>query len=403
MPVFSYTAMEGERGVSGTIVAETPRQARDALRGRGLTIQRVVVQEEERGGTTLPSLSAFRRQKHSGELVSFVRELSTLLGVGIPLLEAIDTLEKQYGGRFRECILMLRDRVAAGVGLAEAMREQPRVFDELCVSITEVGESAGTLESSLERLAEFKERAAALKGKVGTAVIYPAIVLTMAVAVSLFLMTFVVPNLLEGLLEAGRPIPWATRVVKGASDFLIGYWYLLVGAGALVAGMIGAWVSTPSGKLAWHRMQLRIPIVGPLIRKQAIGRIAIVVSTLMRSGVVFLRAVQIAQKGTSNLVLRGALERCEKAITAGQDISAALEETKAFPPMVVQVFAVGQQSGRLEEMLDRLAVDYDRQVSSSTQRLTAVLEPVTILFLVVVVGVIAFATVLPILEAADVM
>jgi type II secretory pathway component PulF len=162
-------------------------------------------------------------------------------------------------------------------------------------------------------------------------------------------------------------------------------------------------LATPRGRLAWHRLQLRIPIVGNLIRKQSIGRIAIVMSTLIRSGVVFLRAVQIAERGTPNLVLKHALRRCETAITAGQDIAAALDETGAFPPMVVQVFAVGQQSGRLEEMLDRLALDYNHQVTNSAQRLTALLEPLTILLLVFVVGLIAFATILPILQAAEVM
>jgi len=155
-------------------------------------------------------------------------------------------------------------------------------------------------------------------------------------------------------------------------------------------------------RFAWHRAQLKIPIVGDLIRKQAIARIAVIVSTLMKSGLVFLRGIEIAGRATRNLVLKRALEDCGQAVQAGRDISDALQSTGAFPPMVVQIFSVGQHSGRLEEMLDRLATDYDRQVNTIANRFTSVLEPVLIIILALVVGFVAFATVLPLLEAGNV-
>jgi general secretion pathway protein F len=205
------------------------------------------------------------------------------------------------------------------------------------------------------------------------------------------------------LLEAGRPLPLSTRIVKGGSDLLLAWWWLLL----LSAGGLGLAVTmllrTERGSMFWHRLQLRIPIVGELIRKQAIVRIAIVTATLLRSGIVFVKAIQIAQRSCRNKVLKDALHRCEQAVSSGRDIAVALEATGAFPPMVVQIFATGQQSGRLEEMLERLAKDYDQQVALASQRLAAVLEPLLILFLVLVVGLIAFATVLPILEAGNVL
>jgi type II secretory pathway component PulF len=213
----------------------------------------------------------------------------------------------------------------------------------------------------------------------------------------------VVPKLLAGLLEAGRPIPWPTRIVKGASDLLVDRWWLIALVVVAAATGLGALLRSPRGRLGWHALQLRIPLLGEIIRKQAVSRIAIVVSTLMRSGIVFLKAVQIAQRTTPNLVLRRALERCETAVHAGRDIAGALERTHAFPPTVIQVFAVGEQSGRLEEMLDRLATDYDHQVAAISQRLVAVLEPLLIIFMVLLVGLIAFATVLPMLEAGRVL
>jgi general secretion pathway protein F len=401
MAVFQYSAIDAAAlRCRGTIVADTPRAARDALRQRGLTVDDLAHHNprETGGRLRLPRLRG--RLEH--KTVAFVRELSTLLGVGVPLLDAIDGIARQHKGAFHAVLLQLRERVAAGASLADAMREQCDVFDEFCVNLTDVGESTGSLDAVLERLAEFKERAAALKDRVSTALLYPSVVLVMAVGVSLFLMTFVVPNLLNGLIDAGQPIPRVTQVVKFLSDLLIEQWWALLAGIGLVVATAGAVLRTHRGRLAWHRALLRIPIAGEMARKQAILRIAVVISSLMRNGIVFVRAIQIAQNSTPNLVIRDALKRCEAAVNGGQDISKALEATGAFPSVVVQIFAVGQQSGRLEEMLDRLAAAYDQQLTTSSQRLTAVLEPVLILFLVIVVGFIAFATVLPMLEAANV-
>ena len=401
MPVFTYIANDAEASErSGTIAADTPRQARDLLRERGLVVRRV----EEAAGPV--RAGAWRRRAGTGirhQATGFIREVSTLLAVGVPLLEALETIARQYKGRFATVILLLRDRVAAGASLGQAMREHPAVFDELAVNITDVGEDAGTLDESLRRLAEFRERSEQLRGRVATALIYPAIVLVVAIAATLFLMTFVVPRILQPLIELGQPLPLPTRVVKSLSDFVLKWWWL--GAACLFAGFIafGAFVRSPGGRRRWHGFLLRIPVLGELIRKQAIVRICVVLGTLLKSGIVFVRAIQIAQRTTNNLVLRDALVACEKAITAGGDIGEAVGRTGAFPPMVVQIFAVGQQSGRLEEMLERLAETYDRLVETAAARLTAVLEPVLIVILAVVVLFIVLATVLPILEAGNVV
>lgn len=395
MAVFSYIAidLDAERR-RGTIVADTPRAARDALRQRGMTVQNLTPHTR--------SKALLRRGRHDHKTVAFVRELATLLGVGVPLLEAIDGIAKQHKGAYHAVLLKLRDRIAAGGSLTDAMKDQPEVFDDFCINLVEVGESVGTLETVLDRLAEFKERAAGLKDRVTTALLYPAIVFVMAVGVSLFLMTFVVPNLLDGLLDSGQPIPKITLAVKSVSDTLIEKWWLLLSVVVLVAAAFAAVLRNERGRLAWHRFLLRLPIAGEMFRKQAILRIAVVMSTLMKNGVIFGRAIQIAQRSTNNLVMRDALARCEVAVNSGQDIAGSLESTGAFPSVVIQIFSVGQVSGRLEEMLDRLAATYDQQLTTASQRLTAVLEPVLILFLVLVIGCIAFATVLPMLEAANV-
>jgi general secretion pathway protein F len=406
MAVFSYKALNGDDvATTGVLTADSPRQARDLLRARGLVVEEVRGQRGPAGGRSGTggkwAWLGLGPRRHPAKVVSFVRELATLLGAGLPLLDAMDTILKQHAGAFRGNLLAVRDFVAAGGTLADAMRGQPALFDELYVNITEVGESAGTLDAALEQLADFKERSASLKNRVVTALTYPAVVLVMAVGVAVLLMTMVVPNLLASLSESGRPLPWATRVVKAASDALVGFWWLaLIGVG-LVFAAASAVLASAGGKRAWHRWQLRVPVVGDLLRKQAVVRIAVVMSALLRSGIPFVRAVEVAGRATKNLTLKDALARCGLAVTRGQDIGDALADTAAFPPVVVQIFAVGQHSGRLEEMLDRLAKDYDRQLSTAAQRLTTILEPLLILVMVVLVGFIAFATILPMLEAAD--
>jgi type II secretory pathway component PulF len=332
-----------------------------------------------------------------------LQELSTLLTAGIPLLDALDTITRQHKGRFRRSILLLRDHVAAGGSLVEAMGLQPELFDSLALSIVEVGENAGTLDTALARLVEFRRRTAGLKNRVVSALMYPCIVLAVGIAVSVFLMTFVVPNLLRVLLDSGRELPFATVVVKTTSDFIRGWWWAIgLGLAGVIAGTT-ALLKTDAGCMQWDRLVLRIPLIGEVIRKQAIARMAMVMATLLKSDVGFVRAMQIARGTLGNRVLKQALVACEQAVFAGRDIAVALERTDAFPPLVIQVFSVGQASGQLEDMLENLANDYDSMVDLTLGRLTALLEPIMMILLAIMVGFIAFATILPILEAGDVL
>jgi len=398
MGVYSYIALDGaSTPTRGILVADTPRQARDALRARGLTIQRILPQAAAAGRP-----GRFRK-RHRERLVLFVRDLSMLLGSGIPLLDAIDTISQQHHGPFRAGLALLRDDVASGASLAEAMRRQPALFDDLAAAVVEVGEQSGSLDVVLGKLAEFNERSLQFKNRLVTALAYPCFVFIMAVSVAVGLMTFVIPKLLDSISDSGRELPLPTRIVKAASDLLVERWWIFVILLVIAVVAVTAILRSARGRLAWHRLQLRIPLVGSLIRKQAIARISVVMSTLMGSGITFVKALNIARRGTPNLVMRDALERCETAIVGGRDIASALAATGAFPPVVVQVFAVGQQSGRLEEMLEKLAVDYDRQVALASDRLTALLEPALVLMLVGLVALIALATVLPLMEAADVV
>lgn len=405
MPVYAYrAATRDDQPCTGDVAADSPRQAREVLRGRGLVVLEITETSARKPSRLIGLPTSFRlgNRISQANLSSSIRELSTLLGVGIPLLEGLDVLIKQYTGALSRSFLSLRDRVAGGASLSQAMSEQPAVYDMLTLNMVEVGERAGNLDVVLSQLADFKEKSLELKDRVLTAMMYPAFVLTAAIGVTLFLMTVVVPTLLENLTEAGRALPWPTRVLKGLSDLLTQYglWVGLAVLGIVLG--ITAWQRTARGTLWRHFWILRIPILGDMASKQAISRIALVISVLLRSGIEFLRSLEVAGRSAHNRVLEGALEQAGREIQAGQEIGAALERTKVFPPVVVQVFAVGQQTGRLEEMLERLAIDYDRQVASSSARLAAILEPALILVLAVIVGFILFATMLPILEAGNV-
>jgi general secretion pathway protein F len=401
LAIFEYSATDSQgMALRGTIAADSPRQARDLLREQGLGITRVepLAERQARG---FSHRRASRRIQ--GEMVSFVRELATLLTAGIPLLSALHTLAAQHGRRFRAAIQHLAERIAAGERLADAMGRQTAFFDDLTVSIVQVGESTGSLEAALRRLADFKEKALRLRNRVGAALAYPAFVGVMGVGVSLFLMTYVVPKLLSTLTEAGRPLPGITLAVKAASDFVVNWWWAALGALAVLSVAVRAVLGTERGRLLADRLVLRIPVLGDLVRKEATSRIAIVLAALLRSGLQFVDAVRITRQTLRNRLFRRALEDYERAVAAGSDVAAPLAASGAFSPMVVQMLAVGQEAGQLEEMLEEVAATYDQEVASATARLTALLEPLLIVLLATLVGFIALATVLPILEASNVL
>lgn len=433
MAVFSYQAMASGTGrakpLRGTITADSPRHARDQLRERRLEVlavtplagsglkawvlrllgvkvpSGVIAESRNSSGTPrgIPGVVPGGRARFGPQLVVFVRELSTLLAVGTPMVESLDTALRQQRGGLGRVLLQVRDQVASGVPLSEAMGDHPDVFDDLTRRLVNVGERAGNLDEVLDHLAQFKERSQSFRGRIGNALIYPAIVMTMAVVVTLLLMTFVVPNILEPLIQSGRPLPGPTIVVKAISDFILGWWLLLgITAFASFIG-IGIALRTRRGRRLRDSLILKLPGVGPVARKQETVKVATVIAALMKSGIPFLEAVEVARGTARNLLVKDALSAIHTNVTSGGDIAEAVEQTKAFPPTVVQVFALGQASGRLESMLERLASDYDKQVQSAAQRLTALMEPVLILFMALVVGFIAFATILPILEAGQVL
>lgn len=400
MAVYQYRALDpNQQTVRGTVVADTPRQARDTLRDRALQVLSV---DESPGGSHGTWRSGFSRRRFANQWATCTHELSMLIGAGIPLLEALDTVMEQHSG-FNAALLKVRDQVAAGSSLSDALRERDDLFDPLSIHMVEVGENTGNLDVVLEQLAGFQLRVLQLKDRVLTALMYPTILVAFTTIATVFLMTYVMPALLENLQETMDHLPWPTRVVKGMSDALIynAWWLVIVIPLAIFVAFL--LLQTTAGRRWWHGLLLKLPIIGTMALKQSLSRSAMIISTLTKSGVVLTRALELAARSSDNILLREAMEECREAVDSGEDIAPALRRSGIFPPLAVRIFSVGQESGRLDEMLERLAADYDQQVATLSSRLTALLEPILIVVLAVLVGFVLLATILPILEAGNVL
>ncbi len=402
MAVFHYTGVKSDSTVvRGTVSADTPRQARDQLRGEGIRVKKIgeanTTSTTKKASLSLP-LRSFRVQ-----WATAIHEMAMMLHAGIPILDALDTVADQNRGPFRVAMLKVRDRVASGSSLAGALAEQPKLFDPSSIHMVEVGENSGTLDAVLQQLAQFKRKQLTLRNSVTTALVYPLFLTCFGTAAAIFLMTSVLPPLLENLEETMEVLPWPTQIAKYLSNLLLDYGWLLA---VLVIGILFSLISilrTDWGQRYWHQKLLKLPILGPMTVKQGVSRIAMIIATLSRSGIELTKAVELAERSTSNRVFKSALKRFGERIAAGEDVSDALAKDGAFPPLAVRVFSVGQESGKLDEMLFQLADDYDEQVATASARLTALLEPALILILAAAVGFLLLATILPILEAGNVM
>jgi general secretion pathway protein F len=399
MPVFAYRVLDAvEQASSGTLRADTPRAARDLLRTQGFRVLELEPVNHESGR----SAGGWWRRPGRQQVVESMSDLATLLGVGVPLDESIGTLAKQSRGSLRKLWQQVLDDVASGRSLSDSLGEHTQTFDRLTIALVRVGENAGNLDEILHQLGKFQKRAASQQASLINALLYPLVILVVAVSVTIFLMTNVLPSLLENLADLGKELPWPTWVLQQVTNGLIGYWYVWLG---ILLATVGAWawlLENPHGRSLWDRTWLNMPFVGRLIVKQELSRVALVLSVLLKSGMDFLLAMDLAKAAAKNSCVRTALENCRLATQRGQDIGQALAVEPWIPAVVIQVVSVGQASGQLDELLGRLADDYDSQVAVMVGRLSALIEPVLIVILAVVIGFVVFATFLPILQSGDI-
>ena len=333
------------------------------------------------------------------DIVIFTRQFATMINAGLPLVQSLDILAEQTENEFlRKVIQEVLYDVESGNTLADAMKKHPRVFTDLYVNMVAAGEAGGILDTILLRLATFLEKNDALVRKVKGAMVYPAVIVTVAVMAIAVLLIFVIPTFEQMFTAAGVPLPMPTRVVIQISAFLQGYWWAVIAASILGIFLLRQTYRTESGELAIDQLLLRSPIIGDLLRKAAVARFTRTLGTLVSSGVAILDGLEITAKTSGNRVIHDAVMGSRASIAGGETISGPLKESGAFPPMVVQMINVGEQTGGLDEMLEKIADFYDDEVDTAVEALLSVLEPIMIIFLGVVVGGMIVAMYLPIFD-----
>ncbi|MEM6979620.1 MAG: type II secretion system F family protein [Planctomycetota bacterium] len=399
MPIYAYvgTDASGTRA-RGTVAASSPRAGRDQLRAAGVRVAQI---KPVQSSLWARSTSWWGAARARSQWAGAAHELSMLLRAGISLDDALQTLASQYKGALRDSLTRLDAEVLAGRSLAESMRDQPQIYDPASIRLVEVGENAGTLEVVLEELAEFRQRLAEFGDKVMTALMYPIFLLCFGLAAMIFLMTGVLPPLLENLRETLDEIPWPTRVAQAMSQVLVQHGIKILVVVVGLAIVVSLALRRPAGRRFWHRLVLRLPLVGPVLVKQLVARVSMIIGLLLRSGIPLDQAVELASRSTTNTFMQDILNRCHGDLTAGRDMAASLAASGLFPPLAVRVFSVGQDSGQLDSMLTRLGDDYNHQVQLASTRMTALMEPMLILVMAVLVGFLLVATILPILQAGQ--
>jgi type IV pilus assembly protein PilC len=336
------------------------------------------------------------------DVVIFTRQFSTMINSGLPLVQALTILAEQTDNKaLAEVTRKVVFDVESGNTVADALSKHPRAFTNLYVNMVAAGEAGGILDTILLRLATFLEKNDALVRKVKGAMIYPAVIMSVAAIAVVVLLIFVIPVFAGMFASAGQALPLPTRIVIGASGFLRRYWWIM-GAAIIVGGyMFKKYYATPSGKLVIDRLMLRMPVLGDVLRKSAVSRFTRTLGTLISSGVSILEGLEITAKTAGNRVIQDAIMQSRSSIAGGDTIAQPLQKSKVFPPMVISMIAVGEQTGGLDEMLSKIADFYDEEVDAAVSNLLSLLEPIMIVFLGVVVGGMVVAMYLPIFDMVN--
>nr|XP_061803733.1 type IV pilus assembly protein PilC-like [Nerophis lumbriciformis] len=375
----------------GVLVADSRDSASAILRRQ--RIQVTSIREKER---RIPLLPKFGGSINSKTLAIFTRQFSVMLDAGLPLVQCLEILGAQEDDkRFKEIINSVRNDVESGTSLAEAMKRHPSAFDNLYVNMIAAGEAGGILDIILQRLSTYIEKSVKLKAQVKSALIYPVTVIVIACAVVFIILWKVIPTFEQLFAGLGARLPYLTRVVVAASEFVGAYaiWIILFLVLSFVA--LTQWHKTYRGRRVIDQAMLRIPIIGMLLRKIAIARFCRTLATLTSSGVPILDGLEITAKTSGNAVIEDAVMKVRKSVEEGKTISGPLGETKVFPPMVVQMIGVGEQTGALDQMLSKIADFYEDEVDTAVAGLMKLIEPLMIVFLGVVIGTIVTAMYLP--------
>jgi len=402
---YSYTAMDSNTGkeVKGSVEADTVALAASLIREQGLLPTNVVEGKLKRGGQlnfnlSIPFLGGRVKTK---QLVPFTRQLATLIDAGLPLLRSLNVLMKQQKkGPLKNVIQNLADSVERGSTFSDAMAQHPKAFDRLYVSMVKAGEIGGVLEVVLNRLAEFAEKAQAMKRKVISAMAYPAVVMTFAFGVVLGLITFIVPKFSEIFMDFDTELPGPTVLLINISKGVKSYFLFIAGGIVAVVFIYRFLKKVPKAAFVMDKIKLKLPLIGVLSQKVAVARFSRTLGTLIGSGVPILQALNITKDTAGNEVLRMAIGDVHASIREGETIAEPLEKSGVFPPMLVNMINVGEETGQLDAMLLKIADTYDDEVDAAVAGLSSMLEPIMIVTMGAMVGFIVVAMFMPLFKLA---
>jgi len=395
MPTFTYTA----RAVNGDLKSATiDAPNRDDVIAQ-LKKQRLNVVKIDEGTANKKKRGGKIKMR---DIVIFTRQFSTMINAGLPLVQALDILANQSENpALKDVTRQVVFDVESGNTMADALRKHPKAFTELYVNMVAAGEAGGILDTILMRLAVFIEKNDALVRKVKGAMIYPAVIMSVAGIAITILLLFVIPTFQTMFASANIALPLPTRIVIGLSHSLRTYWWVVAGGLFGISTMIKRYYATSNGKLAIDRLLLKAPILGDVLRKSAVSRFTRTLGTLISSGVSILEGLEITAKTSGNRVIQDAIMESRASIAGGETIAAPLKKSQVFPPMVISMIAVGEQTGGLDEMLTKIADFYDEEVDAAVSGLLAMMEPLMIVFLGVVVGGMVIAMYLPIFDMVN--
>lgn len=401
MPLYEYTALDSNgKNLKGVVDADNETHARSKLRSDGkypVSIKEGT-DKARSSARSKTRIGLFERIKQD-DIHVMTRQLATLLGAAIPLVQALSSLVDQTDNpALKRVIARIREAVNEGSSLTNALGEHPKLFSSIYVNMIRAGEASGSLDVVLERLADFGENQQALRGKLKAALVYPIIMMIIGSAVLFILVTYVVPNITQVFDDMGRVLPAPTRFLLATSDILQNYWWLLLVLGVGGIMVFKLIISRPAGRSVWDLWKLKMFIFGPVLRKILLARFASTLGSLLESGVGLIVSMQIVKALVDNVRIAGVLDDAMADIEKGKSMAHALSQSPWFPPMFVQMIAIGEQSGNLEPMLQKVSSAYEREVENAIMGMTSLIEPLMIVMMGGVVMFIVLSILLPIFE-----
>lgn len=390
--------------VTGELQADSVKVVYDQLVSRGYSVVSVEPKRKKRVDIDFSFLDRlFQKPIKDDDLATFTTLFGTMLKAGVPLTEGLDVIIAQTDNtRFQEILLEVKRAVQGGEQLSEAFGRYPKVFGPLFLSLVRVGEVGGGLPENLLYLAGILESQKELNQRIKNAMVYPAIMATVAVVIVTFLLTFIIPSFVEIFTDAGVELPGLTIALLATSAFITNYWYLLLPGLILLAVGLRMLVRTDRGQWIWHRGLLQMPVIGDLVRKLNVARFSRTYGSLLSRGVPLVETLDVVTNVIGNRIIRSVIEKVQRQIKQGRSFSEPLAESKEIPPMVVQMFSVGEESGALDEMAIEVADFYDSEVAHAVTRLTTILEPVLIIGVGLVVSMLILACLLPMFDMMSV-